>query len=337
MRILHVTDCWLAGVATAITGWIAVTPGLDHVVLARGRRSAADQTAARPAAATWADLPWSSVDATRAIGAAIDWYRPDVVHAHSSRAGVAVRLRPAPAIAYSPHGFGFLRTDLARPWRTAIRAVEQGLARRRQVVVACGEQECTLAHGLGAHHVVTVPYALPAGGPTVGAGGPASTRPTVAFMGRICPQKGVGFAVETAARLCGDAAAIDVVWIGGGDAALTAQLRAAGVEVTGWLDRGRAVDRLTAADVYVHTAAWEGCPLTVLEALQAGVPVVARALPALDGLPVVQRPDPASVAAAVAGLLVEATAQPARRPPWVRQPDEIAAVLIEAYRLAADS
>ena len=334
MRVLHVTDCWLAGVATAITGWIEATPQLEHVVLGRGRAAAADQTAARPRAATWIDLPPGPVRAAAAVTSAIRTHRPDVVHAHSSRAGVAVRLGRAPAIVYSPHGFGFMRTDLSPPWRSAVRAVEAGLARRRQTIVACCDHERESACRLGAPHVVTVPYALPHAGAAAADGVPPGRR-TVALMGRVCPQKGVDFAADVAARLVDRPDAPDVVWIGGGDEKSAGRLRQAGVRVTGWLDRDRALERLAAADVYVHTAAWEGCPLTVLEALRAGVPVVARSLAALDGLPVVQRPDPASLAATVVELLDATGDRPARRPPWSHAPEEVGARLVDVYRRAA--
>ena len=51
-----------------------------------------------------------------------------------------------------------------------------------------------------------------------------------------------------------------------------------------WLPRQAALDRLATADVYVHTAAWEGCPVSVLEAAALDLPIVARRIPALEAL-----------------------------------------------------
>jgi glycosyltransferase involved in cell wall biosynthesis len=56
------------------------------------------------------------------------------------------------------------------------------------------------------------------------------------------------------------------------------------VHVTGWLPRADALSLLATAHVYLHTAAWEGSPITLLEAADLRVPVVARSIPALDSL-----------------------------------------------------
>ena len=40
---------------------------------------------------------------------------------------------------------------------------------------------------------------------------------------------------------------------------------------------------LGGAGVYLHTARWEGFPIAILEALELGVPVIARDVPALAG------------------------------------------------------
>ena len=54
--------------------------------------------------------------------------------------------------------------------------------------------------------------------------------------------------------------------------------------MTGWLSRSQALGWLASADVYVHTAAWEGLPVSVLEAAALGLPIVARRIPALEPL-----------------------------------------------------
>jgi len=55
---------------------------------------------------------------------------------------------------------------------------------------------------------------------------------------------------------------------------MAALLEAAGVDVTGWQERDKALDRLADLDVYVQTSLWEGMPIAVIEAQVAGIPAV---------------------------------------------------------------
>jgi glycosyltransferase involved in cell wall biosynthesis len=124
-------------------------------------------------------------------------------------------------------------------------------------------------------------------------------------------------------------------WVGGGDRRGEAALRAAGVRVTGWRSPAEVRNHLAAADVYLHTAAWESCPLPLLEAAAAGLPLVARSVPALDSLGL--DPDLGTAEAVAAELAtVLATGRPTR--PRLQEafaarhaPQAQAAALADAY------
>ena len=111
-------------------------------------------------------------------------------------------------------------------------------------------------------------------------------RNAVVTLGRICAQKDPLYFAEAAEhyRYRGIRT---WVWIGGpseDDKKATEyveRLNEAGVTITGWLPRDEALTWLSLAHVYVHTAAWEGNPMTIYEAAVRGLPVIARNIPAV--------------------------------------------------------
>jgi glycosyltransferase involved in cell wall biosynthesis len=53
----------------------------------------------------------------------------------------------------------------------------------------------------------------------------------------------------------------------------------AGVPVSGWLAREQALEQLAHARVYLHWTAWDGLPLSILEAMARDVVVIASDIP----------------------------------------------------------
>ena len=46
------------------------------------------------------------------------------------------------------------------------------------------------------------------------------------------------------------------------------------IKCTGWIERKELENYLASADIYLSTSLWEGLPLSVLEAMSIGLPVV---------------------------------------------------------------
>jgi glycosyltransferase involved in cell wall biosynthesis len=179
---------------------------------------------------------------------------------------------------YSPHCYAFQRRDVPGVVRAGYWVMEAGLSFRTDAVAAVGAWEQVLAHRLPQpKEVVFVPHhvQLPADLIT---SAEADGGPVVA-VGRIRPQKDPAFFAAAArdARLLGGNR--EWRWVGGGDEDLECLLRDSGVTVTGWQPRERVLRELANAHAYVHTAAWEGNPVTVLEAASVGLPIVARDIP----------------------------------------------------------
>jgi glycosyltransferase involved in cell wall biosynthesis len=108
----------------------------------------------------------------------------------------------------------------------------------------------------------------------------------VGSVGRFAPEKDYPFLVRAVAPLLGPADRLVIVGEGETMGAVRAEVSARGVEPFVLLPGRRGdVPRLLAAfDIFVLSSRMEGMPLVVLEAMAAGVPVVATAVGGLPGL-----------------------------------------------------
>ena len=205
---------------------------------------------------------------------------PDVVHLHSSFAGFLGRLStlfalPKTAFFYSPHCISFMRRDISGMKRLAFVALEWIACVRKCLYVACSESEGRAIRAWLRQPVVVVENAVSDVTSSTHRGNVdalAAAPRCVVTVGGIRAQKNPELFARIAQRM--RARGTRFVWIGDGDAALKSTLTEAGVEVTGWLPHDEVACRLGRADVYLSTSSWEGMPVSVIEAMLAGRPVV---------------------------------------------------------------
>jgi len=292
IRVLHVSEAFGGGVAASIHGMAANAPDARHIVLIlRHRRHFGHDE--RLEGITYIDAG-KHVPVLRALRCMIRTYRqwaPDVVHVHSSYAGVYVRIVPQiprSKIVYTPHCYPFEQTNLSRPLAALLRLLERLLARRTGVLLAVSEHEARLAQSLSPRLTVFRAINAPQLPEQVQGSARApkpSERIVVAAVGRVCPQKDPSYFAEVVRIARKQGTDVDWVWIGDGDSQLRRELEHEGVLVTGWLERESTLQSLSSCHMCLHTAAWEvGMPLTVLEAAGMGIPSVVRALSCMEGV-----------------------------------------------------
>ncbi|MFG2877609.1 glycosyltransferase [Streptomyces sp. NPDC048337] len=334
--VLHLAQPVEGGVARVVVDLVRAqsAAGLRSVVGCPGGGTLAD--AAREAGAevlTWRagrapgpGLPAEVIGARRLLR----HVRPDLLHAHSAKAGLAGRLaaRGSVPTVFQPHAWSFdavggATAALALRWerygaRWADRVLCVSEAERR-----AGESEGITARWSVIRNGVDLDHFRP-GGPDPGQDRtraraalplPAAFRgdgPLVVCVGRICHQKGQDILLRAWPEVLGTVPDARLALVGDGPD--TERLRR--VAPSGVLFAGAAPDIrpwLRGADLVVLPSRWEGMALAPLEAMACGRPVLVsdvsgarESLPSGQGrLCLVPPEDPTALAKALGRLLAE--------------------------------
>ena len=289
--------------------------------------------------------PLGDARALRRLSAIIREFRPDVVHAHSSKAGVlgrvAARAGRVPVV-LSPHNFAYRSYEGSAAARLAFLGVERALAPLTDYlhVVSQDEYDDAIAHGVAPPgRCVCIENGIDAR-PLLDLEPPRSAPPlTVGTFARLWPQKRVDLLLRAAAAA--DTQPFEIAIIGEGPARaelvrLAAELGLA--QRTRFEPRMNARAALRELDVFVLSSSHEASPLTLMEAMAAGRPVVASAVGGIPQLVEHRRTGlvvPAGDAGALADALTELLADAALRERLGRAARDVAASRFD-IRVAAE-
>jgi glycosyltransferase involved in cell wall biosynthesis len=240
--------------------------------------------------------PISDLRALASLRAVIRSFRPQVIHTHSSKAGIlgrlAARLERVPAVIHTVHGFGFTPLQPA-PLRMAFRTTESVLARFTDHFVTVSERDRQrgVEMGLfppGRATVIRAGIDLEKfGAAAAGDGvrerlGVSADSPLVAQIGNFKAQKAPLDFVRVAAAVRKRIPEAWFAMVGDGPLRGKAEELARSLGVAdrmvfcGWWDDVPGL--LAVTTVSVLTSRHEGLPCSIVESLAAGVPVVATAV-----------------------------------------------------------
>ncbi len=258
--------------------------------------------------------PLRDLEALRHLTRFLSGARVDLLHANSTKAGflsrLAARRARIPVVVFTAHGWAFTE-GRARLVRWLLAKVERLAAAMTTMVICVSNHDRDLAVGLRVAHPERLMVIHNGIDPTAFApaagfadGGRARLRrvlrlgiePAVVMVGRLAPPKDPFTLLE----------ALDGLPVGriviAGDGPLRPRVEATArrvgladrVTLLGFHDDIPAL--LRACDIFALPSHWEGLPLAVIEAMMAGLPVVATSVGGLSEL----------VEHGVTGLLVPA-------------------------------
>ncbi len=295
MKVLHCSEIIKGGVASYLRDLVRLQRqdfGADSVALV----VPASQMAELPVPEGVRVYPYSdhrgraanAFELARVVLAKVREFQPEIVHIHCTYAGATVRtalwlLARKVRLVYCPHGWAFNR-PLALPGYTMVRLVEKLLANVTETIVCISEHERQSAVSAGIRpdrlkvvlNGVSVIRPLGEGEPPPWKQG----RTRLLFAGRFDHQKGIDILFE-ALRTLGDKVHAIVAgdWVLADGPPLDVPDNAT---LTGWLTQAQLERLFESADVLVVPSRWEGFGLIAVEAMRAGLAVMATRV---GGLP----------------------------------------------------
>lgn len=285
IKVLHVSETFVTGVYTyiqSICAFTAQNPAIETAIIYSPNRKGTDKldfirdfsadTTLIPISMQREVSPQEDFYSLQKIKKTIKQIEPNVIHLHSSKAGVLGRIAaksyPKARVYYTPNGYSFLREDVSQKKQNFFRKIEKFIAKvYGGITIACGDTEYEYAKQLGKAVMVRNGINLSELEPINVK--PSSELKSIVTLGRISPQKNPKLFNAIAEAF----PELKFIWIGDGE--LKHLLKAPNIEITGWLSRHAAITKLAQQDVYIQTSLWEGLPFTIIEAMALQKPIIA--------------------------------------------------------------
>ena len=197
---------------------------------------------------------------------------PDIVHLHSSKAGIIGRLAVSGRkikMFYNPHGFSFLKQDDSKIKRLIYWWIEKitAILNSKCTIIGCSKGEYEEAKKINKNSVcinnginIEKLEQLIKG---------LSEKPRDCNNLNICTVGRIGF--QKNPKLFNQIAEafpnIQFTWIGDGEDKEKNILTSKNITITGWQDKSGVLKKLNDNDIFILCSLWEGLPISLLEAM----------------------------------------------------------------------
>ena len=215
---------------------------------------------------------------------------PDIIHTHSSKSGFLARaagfvLRKNNRLLYTSHAIHYplIQQPLKRKIYKYLEHVGYWLG---GTIVACGKEEYEIllkeiTYG-NTKRLIRISNGIDVSQLTPKDHATKNSKIKVGVTGRISLQKAPWVFAEIAKKINAQRDDIEFIWVGGGEKEDVDNLEAAGVYVTGMMDRSEVLKLVPTLDIFFQTSAYEGLSLALLEAQASGIPAVVTKIPGND-------------------------------------------------------
>lgn len=222
--------------------------------------------------------PVSDGKSLRYILNIIDLFKPDLIAAHSSKTGILGRLASkiagVPCI-FTAHGWSFT-TGIPQPNRTIYRWLEKSTASLAARIICVSEydRQIGLKAGMNSQQLLTIHNGMKDVLPNLRANPTPPERVKVAMVARFDRQKDHLTLIEAFRNvdaeliLVGDGPYLDRICRRVEDLGI-------GEKITFLGFRKDVAQILARVQIYTLISNWEGLPCTIIEAMRAGLPVIA--------------------------------------------------------------
>lgn len=225
--------------------------------------------------------PLGDLRALKALRQRLASLQPDLLSTHSSKAGVLGRLaadRLELPVIFTAHGWAFT-PGVPTTRRLLYQVIERLVSQKASHIITVSEHDRRLALEqlrIDPERITAIPNGMP-DVPTTPRAAPNMGEPRLVMVGRFLPQKDHETLIRALVGLRHRPWTLDLVGDGPRLGKVDSMVRAVGLQDrVRFLGERNDVERVLAgSSIFVLSSLWEGLPRSIIEAMRAGLPVVA--------------------------------------------------------------